>query len=186
MPSGWPSAMAPPRVLILGSSSARPSSRVQASAWAENASLSSMTSIARPESGRVAAAVSCVAGTGPMPMIRGGTPATAMPSTRAFGSELVSASGPASEASSSAAAPSLMPDALPAVTVPSGNSGLNVARASRARYPAGARPCRRSAGSFLRCGTLTGVISPREPAVLLRGRGLSPGSRGRTCPGPRG
>ena len=58
-----------------------------------------------------------VEGTGPMPMIRGGTAAEAMPSTRARGVRpcVFAAS---SLATISAAAPSLTPDALPAVSVP--------------------------------------------------------------------
>jgi len=60
-----------------------------------------------------------VAGAGPMPMIRGGTPATAMPSTRRLRREAVLLRR-RSLASSSAAAPSLTPEALPAVTEPSG------------------------------------------------------------------
>ncbi len=54
-----------------------------------------------------------------MPMTRGATPATAEATTRAFGVRpyFFAAS---SEAMITAAAPSLMPEALPAVTVPSG------------------------------------------------------------------
>ena len=61
----------------------------------------------------------CVAGAGPMPMIRGGTPAVAAPTIRARGVRPCFFAA-ASLATSSAHAPSLTPDALPAVTVPSG------------------------------------------------------------------
>src|SRR5262249_1451751 len=44
MPSGWPRAMAPPFGLTKSASSGSPSWRRQASAWAANASLSSITS----------------------------------------------------------------------------------------------------------------------------------------------
>ena len=44
MPSGWPSAIAPPLGLTCSASSGRPRLRVTASAWAAKASLSSMTS----------------------------------------------------------------------------------------------------------------------------------------------
>ena len=53
-----------------------------------------------------------VAGTGAKPMIRGATPATAVPNTRARGVRLYFFAA-ASDASSSAHEPSLMPDALP-------------------------------------------------------------------------
>src|SRR5664280_866727 len=75
MPSGCPSAMAPPLGLTCSASSGSPSCRSTASDWAAKASFSSTTSRslmpipALPSSLRVA-------GTGPMPMIRGGTPAT--------------------------------------------------------------------------------------------------------------
>ena len=57
-------------------------------------------------------------GAGPMPMIRGSTPATAQATTRAIGS---SPKRPAAlpDATSKAQAPSLMPEALAAVTEPS-------------------------------------------------------------------
>ena len=60
----------------------------------------------------------CVAGTGPKPMMRGGTPAVAMPLMRASGCR-PKRSTAAREATSRAAAPSLTPEALPAVTEPS-------------------------------------------------------------------
>ena len=57
-------------------------------------------------------------------MVRGGTPATPVAITRASG--LTPALSPASRlATISAPAPSLMPEALPAVVTPSGNSGLS-------------------------------------------------------------
>ena len=83
-PSGWPSAIAPPLGLTRASSSARPSSRSTARPCAAKASLSSITSICasvRP----VSASTLRVAGAGPMPMMRGATPAVAMPTTRARG-----------------------------------------------------------------------------------------------------
>src|SRR3989304_4805296 len=72
-PGGWPGATPPPFGLTWGASSGRPSSRITASPWAANASFSSMTSIwsrRRPEAARALR----VAGAGPIPMIRGGTP----------------------------------------------------------------------------------------------------------------
>ena len=70
------------------------------------------------------------AGTGPRPITLGSTPACAQPRMRAFGfSPAFCASSPC--ASTSAAAPSLMPLALPAVTVPSfSKAGRSLARPS--------------------------------------------------------
>ena len=71
-----------------------------------------------------------VAGTGPKPMIAGSTPATAVETTRASGFRPSSRARSAST-SSTADAPSLMPGALPAVTVPpSRNAGRSFASAS--------------------------------------------------------
>ena len=62
-----------------------------------------------------------LAGAGPMPMIRGGTPATAAPRKRARGVRPLRFAA-SSVATIRAAAPSLTPEALPAVTVPSGRT----------------------------------------------------------------
>ena len=94
-----------------------PSWRSTARPWAAKASFNSITSkspILRPS--RFISF--SVAGAGPMPMIRGGTPATAAPSTRARGVRPLRLAA-SSEAMMIAAAPSLTPEALPAVTVPS-------------------------------------------------------------------
>ena len=97
------------------SASPKPHSRVQASACAANASLSSMRSmslISRPARCRAAA----VAGTGPMPIVRGGTPARPQLTMRTSGLR-PSSSAFARVVTIVAAAPSFWPDALPAVTV---------------------------------------------------------------------
>jgi hypothetical protein len=66
-----------------------------------------------------------------MPITRGATPAVAMPTMRARGVRPYCAAV-ASSASSSAQAPSFTPEALPAVTVPSGRTtGFSLASASR-------------------------------------------------------
>src|SRR5829696_9377681 len=75
-PRGCPSAIAPPLGFNLSSAGSIPHSWRTASACAANASYSSI----RPTSSRVIPALSrafLVAGTGPMPMTLGGTPATA-------------------------------------------------------------------------------------------------------------
>ena len=67
------------------------------------------------------------AGTGPMPITRGSTPATALP-TKAPSGSMPSACARSSLAITSAAAPSLIPLEFPAVTVPpSRNAGFSAA-----------------------------------------------------------
>jgi hypothetical protein len=120
MPSGWPSAIAPPFGLMRASSSAMPSWRSTANSWLANASLSSITSI-WPSVMPSCAISFCVAGAGPMPMMRGATPAVAMPTIRARGFRPC-LSAACALASNTAQAPSLTLLALPAVTLPSGRT----------------------------------------------------------------
>ena len=108
---------------------------MQASACEAKASFSSITSkspIFRPSR-----SISLrVDGTGPMPMMRGGTPADAMPRMRARGVRPCAFTA-ASDAMIIAAAPSFTPDALPAVTVPGSRNGvLSLARAFERRLGA--------------------------------------------------
>ncbi|MCY1361318.1 hypothetical protein D9M69_479790 [compost metagenome] len=150
--------MAPPLGLTRGSSSARPSSRSTARPWAAKASLSSITSMSardRP----VSSSTLRVAGTGPMPMMRGSTPAVAMPTTRARALRpwRLAASG---LASSRAQAPSLTPEALPAVMLPPWRKGVpSLANCSRVVSPRGCSSCSTSFGGPLRWGISTGTIS---------------------------
>ena len=66
-----------------------------------------------------------------MPMIRGSTPAWLYPASRPIGARPLRRTNDP-EASTTAAAASLMPDALPAVTVPSfENAGRSLAIPSR-------------------------------------------------------
>ncbi|MNE58999.1 hypothetical protein D3C80_1540630 [compost metagenome] len=150
--------MAPPLRLTRGSSSARPSSRNTAKPWAAKASLSSMTS--RSASDKPASSSTLrVAGTGPMPISRGSTPATAMPTIRprAFKPWRRAA---ALLASSKAQAPSLTPEALPAVTLPPSRNGVpRRASCSSVVSPRGCSSCSTSLGGPLRCGISTGTIS---------------------------
>src|SRR5690606_8089401 len=113
-PSGWPSAIAPPLTLTL--------SRSRSSAFSTprycpaNASLisnRSTSSTFTPARSHAA----WIAVTGPMPMISGGTPVTAHETMRATGA-IPSSCARCAVVTTSAAAPSTMPDALPAVTVP--------------------------------------------------------------------
>ena len=79
MPSGWPSAIAPPLTFTRSGSS--PSSRTTATLCEANASFSStrsISSIATP----VRSSSLRTAGIGPMPITRGSTPAAALPAKR--------------------------------------------------------------------------------------------------------
>mmetsp|Transcript_9933 Transcript_9933/g.12392 ORF Transcript_9933/g.12392 Transcript_9933/m.12392 type:complete len:205 (+) Transcript_9933:1680-2294(+) len=114
-PIGCPRLIAPP--LTFTFSGSRPSCALTASACAANASLASTksrSSILHPAFLRHF----LVAGTGPMPMILGSTPALEYPAILAsIGNPFADAKS--SEVTNSAAAPSLIPEALAAVTVPS-------------------------------------------------------------------
>ena len=123
-PSGWPSAIAPPFTLHLLRS--RPSSFSQPRYCAENASLISTRSRS-PTLSFAFSHATWIAGTGPRPMTSGGTPARPHERMRAFGFK-PSSFARAAVVTTSIAAPSTMPDALPAVTVP---SLPNAARSAR-------------------------------------------------------
>ena len=113
-PIGCPSAIAPP--LTFSFSSGIGSSRSTASTCGANASFSST----RSKSAKVRPVRSNslrIAGTGPMPMMRGSTPAEAHPMMRASG-VTPSAAHAAALISTTAAPPSVMPDEVPAVMMP--------------------------------------------------------------------
>ena len=104
-----------------------------------------------------------------MPIMRGATPAVAEATKRARGFKPYSRTA-ASDASSSAAAPSFTPDALPAVTVPSGFT-IGFKPANPVSVVSG-RECSSaatsSAGPFF-CPTGTGVISSAiRPSAIAR------------------
>ena len=153
-------AIAPPFGFTRGSSSAIPSSRRQASDWAANASFSSRRSIWSSDRPARASTL-LVAGTGPIPMIRGSTPAAALATTRARGARPISRA-PRSEASRSAAAPSLRPDEFPAVTEPAPSERkAGLSRASASRVVSGRRNSSSSTrrGSPFFCAISTAAIS---------------------------
>ena len=92
-------------------------------AFTSNTSISSTFRPVRSSSRRTA-------GTGPMPMIRGSTPACAYPISLSTGVRPLLLTND-SDASTTAAAASLTPEALPAVTVPSlANAGRSLAMSS--------------------------------------------------------
>ena len=114
-PIGWPMAMAPPLTFTLAGS--RPSSFSTHRLWAAKASLDST----RSRSATVQPAFSSAlrdAGIGPVPMMAGSTPALAQERMVARGSR-PRALASSADMSTIAAAPSLSPEALAAVTEPS-------------------------------------------------------------------
>ena len=117
-----------------------------------------MTSISSSDS-PVCASSFLIAGAGAKPIIRGSTPTVVEATIRARGLRLNSLMA-CSDATKKAAAPSLMPEALPAVTVPfsltTARSLVNFSSVVSAR---GCSSLSTMMGSPLRCGIMTGVIS---------------------------
>ena len=148
IPNGWPSAIAPPNGLSFSGS--RPSSSRHGTTWAANASLSStmsMSSIVIP----AWVSTFLTAGIGPRPMISGRIAATEEATIRAFGST-PSAFALSSDMTSTAAAPSLSGQELPAVTVPFSGSNAGLSSASFSIVVPGRGPSSRVASP-------TGTIS---------------------------
>ena len=137
------------------SASVKPHSRVTASTWLANASLSSIRSMSESLRSACASAFA-VAGTGPMPIVRGGTPATPHDTSRASGRSPSSAafSGVVTIAT---AAPSFWPLALPAVTVASGSSLPMIGRsvASFSTFASGRM-----------CSSRSTTVSPLRPLIV--------------------
>ena len=165
----------------------RPAGRagaVTARPCAAKASFSSITSISASFSPSRSSSF-CVAGAGPMPMMRGATPAVAIATTRARGVRpcLFAA---ASEAMISAAAPSFTPEALPAVTVPPclRNGVGSLASASSVVSPRGCSSW--STGPGRPCGRRSHRRDlPREEAAGLRRLGAHLAAAARRRPGRR-
>src|SRR6185503_4461538 len=98
-------------------------------------------------------------GTGPMPMIDGSTPDEANARILAKGLR-PSCAARSAFMTSTAAAPSLIPDALPAVTLPClSNAGRNAESASSVAPALMNSSLSNATGSPLRCGSITGTIS---------------------------
>ena len=169
-PIGWPSAMAPP--LGLKTSLPRPRSRCEARPTAANASL---TSIAR----RSSSATSLLASAARMALAGCSCRLLSGPATTPWApisartrSATPSCSALARDMTTTAAAPSEICEALPAVMVPSlRNAGFR--RPSVSAVVPGRTPSSslNRTGSPLRCGTGTSTISSGEAAVLDRGGG---------------
>src|SRR5690348_7368442 len=154
-PIGCPRAIAPPLTLSLSGS--RPSCLPTATACAANASLASTRSRSFTVQPAFLSAA-CEAVTGPMPMIAGSTPVVAHDTI--FASGLIPRFFASSALiSTSAAAPSLMPEALPAVTEPSLlKAGRSLASVS-AVVPWRGNSSVSTTTSPLRVFTVTGTIS---------------------------
>ncbi len=126
--SGCPMAIAPPCTLVLARSS--PSSRSTARYCGANASFTSTRSICSSFIPAFCSALRA-AGAGPIPMYPGSTPTTAHATSRPCGFRPCDFAK-ASLATIVAAAPSAIPEALPAVTRPSFlKYGLRESRTSR-------------------------------------------------------
>ena len=93
-----------------------------------------------------------IAGTGPMPMMRGSTPALAQPRIRARGDSL-RVRAASLDASTSAAPPSVMPDELPAVMMPGPSTSPNTGGSFRRLSIVVSRAC--SSRSIVVCWPLT-------------------------------
>ncbi len=157
-PIGCPRAIAPPLTFTFCGS--KPSVLPTARNCAANASLASIRSISESVSPLSCSAL-CVAGTGPIPINAGATPPLAQALIRAIGFN-PAASAADSSITTSAAAPSLMPEALPAVTVPDlSKAGRKAASPSVVESALG-NSSRSKMVVFLREVTLTGTISARN------------------------
>ncbi len=185
-PSGWPSAMAPPFGFTC-----RRRRRARARAHGERLRGERLVElddvdVADRRAPRRASSF-CAAGTGPMPMMRGVDARAGHaehPRARRAGRALRTASA---RPGSAAAAPSLTPEALPAVTVPSARTiGFSFASASSV---VSARGCSslstttgspRSAGHRHRHDLLREAARPRAPSPPAAGCAARrrPGRRG--------
>mmetsp|Transcript_14236 Transcript_14236/g.35525 ORF Transcript_14236/g.35525 Transcript_14236/m.35525 type:complete len:226 (+) Transcript_14236:152-829(+) len=163
-PIGWPSAIAPPQTFTRAASSRScwQTARLCA-AKASFASTRSRSSTRHPALARHLR----TAGTGPIPITRGSTPALAAATIRARTGVPVEAAY-SSEATRSAAAPSFSPDALPAVTLPSfWKAGRSFASLSAVTPGLGYSSRAKSSGSPFFCGTGTATISrSNQPAAI--------------------
>ena len=161
--------MAPPDTLVI--SGGNRSARITASACAANASfasISSSCSTLRPA--RVSALAT--AAIGPVPMMAGSTPADAYARTRASG-VTPSRSARSAPISTTAAAPSLRPDALPAVTVPSFLNAGRIATITSADgrvrgYSSVSKTNGRPFFCAISSGTISSVKCPASTAASAR------------------
>ena len=154
--------MAPPSMLTLSISN--PSSPITARDCAAKASLSSIRSMSSRESPARSSALR-EAATGPMPMISGAHPETAMLLMRAIGTRRCSAAN-SSEQTNTKAAPSVRGEAVPAVTVPlASNAGRSFLSPS-ALVPDLMQPSSCTVPSVVSMGTISSTNEPDSRALL--------------------
>ena len=155
-PIGWPMAMAPPFTLTLLVS--QPISLFTAQAWAAKASLiSSRSRSCGFQPARSSALRDAL--TGPMPICAGSRPVVAKLAMRPSGVR-PSAAALAALMTITAAAPSLMPEALPAVTPPAlSKAGRSPASTSALLLRLRNSSAEKTIGSPFFCAMLTGTIS---------------------------
>ena len=115
-PIGWPSAIAPP---LTFSRSVGIGTSLQHREHLRREGFVQLDEIEVVERrARSARSSFCIAGTGPMPMIRGSTPALAQPMMRASGVQAARLRARRRSSARRAAPPSVMPDDVPAVMMP--------------------------------------------------------------------
>ena len=168
-PIGWPMAIAPPLTLTFAGS--QPSPLLTAQACAAKASLASIEVeiVLRPAS--LLQRLASRPGSGRCPSRAGSTPAVAQEAMRASG-VMPRRAASAAVISTTAAAPSLRPEALAAVTVPSlAKAGRSLATASSVA-PARIYSSWSTTMSPLRVEIDEGNDLVLEPAGLLRRLGL--------------
>ncbi|MMZ62189.1 hypothetical protein D1872_243840 [compost metagenome] len=155
-PSGCPRAIAPPFTFVF--SIGNPSSRIQANACEAKASFNSNTSMWSIDI-FISFNSLRIATTGPIPITSGATPPQAKWTIRPSGFIPYSFTF-SSLISSTAAAPSLMPDEFPAVTEPFlRKAGFSFPNASIVTSRRGCSSCINTTGSRFGPGTVIGTIS---------------------------
>ena len=149
-------AMAPPFTLTRAGSMSKALLTAQACAAKASFNSNKSTSLAF-QPARCKAF--CDAGTGPMPMVAGSKPLVPKEAMRAKGVKPKAAAFLA-DMTTTAAAPSLMPEALPAVTEPAlSKAGRKPAKASALVFLLMNSSVLNTTGSPLRCGMSTSTIS---------------------------
>ena len=111
-----------------------------------------------------------MAGTGPMPIVSGATPATAQPTSRTSGLAARALGRPPRVVTTQTAAPSFWPLALPAVTVASGSIAAHAPAAARR----GPRWCVSRAGVLVPVTTAAGALRVAAPSPARSPRRSGP------------
>ena len=168
-PSGCPSAMAPPFTFTMFGSS--PSSRITARLWLAKASFSSTSSMSFSFRPAFSTAFGTAA-TGPMPMMRGSTPATAWLRMVARGAIPLAAAAAADMSTRHAPRRCGRTSCRPVTLPPSLNTGRSFASASRLVLR-GCSSVSNTVGGPLRAGTSTGTISSLKRPLSMASKARS-------------